>query len=232
LKRNLSASEIVDQILEAGRTLDQERRITHVVLMGMGEPLANYPQTLRALEIMTQPGWGMGFSPRRITLSSVGLVPQIQRLMKETRVNLAISLHAANDKVRGELMPVNRKYSLQELIDCCRSLPIPRRKRITFEYVLLRGVNDSVEDARQLCQLLQGIRCKVNLIPFNPHPGSRFQRPSDLEVERFQQVLNRHGIQINVRRPRGDDIQAACGQLQGDQFRNRQTEPLRAAVAR
>jgi 23S rRNA (adenine2503-C2)-methyltransferase len=127
-------------------------------------------------------------------------------------------------------MPVNRKYSLQELIDCCRSLPIPRRKRITFEYVLLRGVNDTVADARQLCQLLEGIRCKVNLIPFNPHPGSRFQRPSDLAIEQFQQALDRHGMQTNVRRPRGDDIQAACGQLQGEEFPNRQAESLRPAV--
>jgi 23S rRNA (adenine2503-C2)-methyltransferase len=223
LKRNLRASEIIDQILEAGRSLAGERRITHVVLMGMGEPLANYAQTWRALEIMTNPSWGMAISPRRVTVSTVGLVPQIQRLMEETRVNLAVSLHAANDELRGKLMPVNRKYSLRELMDCCRSLPIPRRKRITFEYVLLRGVNDSVEDARQLSQLLQGVRCKVNLIPFNPHPGSAFQRPGDFEVDRFQQLLQQRNIQTNVRRPRGDDIQAACGQLQGEAFHHRQS---------
>jgi len=181
---------------------------------------------------MTDTSRGMGISPRRITLSTVGLVPQIQRLMEETRVNLAISLHAANDELRGQLMPVNRKYSLRELMDACRALPIPRRKRVTFEYVLLRGVNDSVEDARQLCQLLQGIRCKVNLIPFNPHPGSRFQRPTDLEVERFQQVLHQQNIQTNIRRPRGDDIQAACGQLQGEEFRNAQVQSLFTAEAR
>jgi 23S rRNA (adenine2503-C2)-methyltransferase len=241
LKRNLRASEILDQILEVSRTLNAhsspsldertQERITHVVLMGMGEPLANYQQTLRALQVMTDTSWGLGFSSRRITLSTVGLVPQIQKLMDETQVNLAVSLHAANDKLRGELMPVNRKYSLRELMDCCRSLPIPRRKRITFEYVLLRGVNDSVEDARQLCRLLEGIRCKVNVIPFNPHPGSRFQRPTDAEVERFVQFLHENGIQINVRRPRGDDIQAACGQLQGEEQRKRQAEP-QAAVAR
>src|SRR5207253_4315825 len=185
LKRNLSASEILDQILEASRTLAGERRITHIVLMGMGEPLANYTQTLRALEIMTDTSWGMGISPRRITLSTVGLVPQIQRLMEETRVNLAISLHAPNDEIRGRLMPVNRKYSLRELMECCRSLPIPRRKRITFEYVLLSGINDSEEHAVQLCDLLKGIRCKVNVIPFNPHPGSEFQRPAVASIERF-----------------------------------------------
>ena len=217
LKRNLTASEIVDQILEASRTLTAERRVTHVVLMGMGEPLANYANTLRALKIMTDGDWGIGISPRRVTLSSVGLVPQIKKLMAESRVNLAISLHAATDELRGELMPVNRKYSLKQLIDCCRSLPVPRRKRITFEYVLLRGVNDSAEDARALVKLLKGIACKVNVIPFNPHPGSKFERPSEDEIARFQAVLYDAGVQINVRRPRGDDIQAACGQLQGEE---------------
>jgi len=230
-KRNLRASEIIDQVLEASKTLTDGRRITHIVLMGMGEPLANYTETLKALNVMTDTSWGLGFSPRRVTLSSVGLVPQIKRLMEETRVNLAISLHAATDEVRGRLMPVNRKYALRELIDCCRSLPIPRRKRITFEYVLLRGVNDSVEDAQQLAEMLRGIRCKVNVIPFNPHPGSAFQRPSDAEIERFQEVLQEHGLQINVRRPRGDDIQAACGQLQGEEYKQKQRPEPVAAVA-
>jgi 23S rRNA (adenine2503-C2)-methyltransferase len=217
LKRNMSASEIVDQIIEASRGLDGDRRITHVVLMGMGEPLANYAETIRALEIITDGEWGIGISPRRVTLSTVGLVPQIQKLMAETRVNLAISLHAARDEVRGALMPVNRKYSLQQLLDCCRSLPLPRRKRITFEYVLLRGVNDAEQDALQLARLLRGIPSKVNVIPFNPHPGSEFLRPTDAAIERFQDVLHDAGVQVNVRRPRGDDIQAACGQLQGEE---------------
>jgi 23S rRNA (adenine2503-C2)-methyltransferase len=166
---------------------------------------------------MSDVDWGIAIAPRRITLSTVGLVPQIEKLMAETRVNLAISLHAASDELRGELMPINRKYSLKQLIDCCRALPLPRRKRITFEYVLLRGVNDSAEDARNLVKLLKGIPSKVNVIPFNPHPESQFQRPSDREIERFQSVLRVAGVQINVRRPRGDDIQAACGQLQGDE---------------
>jgi len=216
LKRNLSASEIVDQVLEASRSLLPEERITHIVLMGMGEPLANYDHTLRALEIMTDGDWGVGISPRRVTLSTVGLVPQIEKLMAETHVNLAVSLHAATDELRNELMPVNRKYSLTQLIECCRRLPVPRRKRITFEYVLLRGVNDSEADARALVKLLKGIPCKVNVIPFNPHPGSSFQRPSDVDITRFQMVLHHAGVQINVRRPRGDDIQAACGQLNGE----------------
>ena len=217
LKRNLTSSEIVNQVLEVSRSFQNERRITHIVLMGMGEPLANYEQTLRALEIITDSKWGVGISPRRVTLSTVGLVPQIEKLMAETRVNLAISLHAPNNEIRGQLMPVNRKYSLAQLIDCCRSLPIPRRKRITFEYVLLRGVNDSEQHARELAKLLRGIPSKVNVIPFNPHPGSEFLRPTNESIARFQNVLHDAGMQINVRRPRGDDIQAACGQLQGEE---------------
>jgi 23S rRNA (adenine2503-C2)-methyltransferase len=228
LKRNLRASEILDQILEASLAVDQ--RITHVVLMGMGEPLANYAETVKALNVMTDTSWGIGISPRRITLSTVGLVPQIQRLMEETKVNLAVSLHAATDELRGQLMPVNRKYSLQQLMDCCRALPIPRRKRITFEYVLLGGVNDSVEDAQALCRLLQGIRCKVNVIPFNPHPGSLYRRPNPAEVEKFQQFLQSQGLQINIRRPRGDDIQAACGQLQGEETQGKQRLAALAAA--
>lgn len=217
LKRNLTAGEIVDQVLEASRTLSGNRRITHVVLMGMGEPLANYAQTSTALETITDGEWGIGISPRRVTLSTVGLVPQIEKLMEQTRVNLAISLHAPTNELRGELMPVNRKYSLEQLLDCCRKLPIPRRKRITFEYVLLGGVNDSEQQARQLALLLRGIPSKVNVIPFNPHPGSGFSRPAPHQIDRFEKVLREEGVQINVRRPRGDDIQAACGQLQGEE---------------
>ncbi len=217
LQRNLSASEITDQFLEASRTLAPDRRISHIVLMGMGEPLANYANTLRALQVFTDADWGMGISPRRVTLSTVGLVPQIEKLIAETQVNLAISLHAATDELRGRLMPINRKYSLQQLIDCCRRLPLPRRKRITFEYVLLGGVNDSTHDARALAKLLGAVRSKVNVIPFNPHPGSSFQRPGDEAIARFQALLHDDGVQINIRRPRGDDIQAACGQLQGEE---------------
>ena len=216
LNRNLSASEILDQIIEARKSLPADRRITHVVLMGMGEPLANYTQTLKALRIMTDASRGLGISPRRVTLSTVGLVPQMKRLMEESRVILAVSLHATTDELRSQLMPVNRKYPLAEVIDCCRSLPLPKRRRITFEYVLLRGVNDSPEEARRLSRLLNGIRCKINLIPFNPHPGSPYQRPTQDEILQFQAVLHSHGHQVNVRESRGDDIQAACGQLQGE----------------
>jgi 23S rRNA (adenine2503-C2)-methyltransferase len=230
LRRNLSASEIVDQIIETSRTLAENERITHVVLMGMGEPLANYRETVKALEIISNAEWGLGISPRRITLSTVGLVPQIQKLMEETQVNLAISLHAPDDRLRAELMPVNRKYSLSQLLDCCRKLPIPRRKRITFEYVLLGGVNDSERHARELAELLRGIPSKVNVIPFNPHPGSAFSRPLPEDIERFQTVLRNLGVQVNVRRPRGDDIQAACGQLQGEESGRAQRRGASAAA--
>lgn len=213
LKRNLTAAEIVDQVLEAQRRCPDDRRISNLVFMGMGEPLANYDATSAALETITDARSGMGISPRKITISTVGLLPQMRRLMEETRVNLAISLHSVRDEVRSELMPVNRKYPVSELLECCRSLPVPRRKRITFEYLLIDGVNDLAADAAELANKLRGIRCKVNLIPFNPHEGSRYRRPPDPVIERFGETLRRQGIQTHARRPRGDDIQAACGQL-------------------
>jgi 23S rRNA (adenine2503-C2)-methyltransferase len=228
-KRNLSVGEIVDQIIEANREIDAGPRISNIVLMGMGEPLANYANTRQAIEIITDGSWGLGIAPRRVTLSSVGLIPQIEQIMSETNISLAISLHAASDELRGRLMPVNRKYPLKQLLDCCRKLPLPRRKRITFEYVLLRGVNDSAADAAALCHVLRGVPSKVNVIPFNPHPESAFERPAEADVKRFQQVLFDHNIQVNVRRPRGDDIAAACGQLQGQAQGQRRAPAQREA---
>jgi len=213
LKRNLTQAEIVGQVLEAQRRCPDGARISNLVFMGMGEPLANYDATRAALEVITDARSGMGISPRRITVSTVGLLPQMRRLMEETRVNLAISLHSVRDAVRSDLMPVNRKYSVSRLLDCCRSLPVPRRKRITFEYLLLNGVNDAAADAVELAGKLRGIRCKVNLIPFNSHEGSGYRRPPDHVIERFGETLRARGVQTHVRRPRGDDIQAACGQL-------------------
>ena len=213
LKRNLTQAEIVDQVLEVQRRCPEGTRISNLVFMGMGEPLANYDATRGALEAITDARSGMGISPRKITVSTVGLLPQMRRLMEETRVNLAISLHSVRDEVRSELMPVNRKYSVDQLLECCRSLPVPRRKRITFEYLLISGLNDLATDAAELAGKLHGIRCKVNLIPFNPHEGSGYRRPTDHVIERFGETLRARGIQANVRRPRGDDIQAACGQL-------------------
>ena len=213
LKRNLTQAEIVDQVLEAQRRCPDDTRISNLVFMGMGEPLANYDATRGALEVITDARSGMGISPRKITVSTVGLLPPMRRLMEETRVNLAISLHSVRDAVRSELMPVNRKYSVSQLLDCCRSLPVPRRKRITFEYLLMDGVNDGAADAQELAGKLRGIRCKVNLIPFNPHEGSGYRRPPDHVIERFGETLRARGVQAHVRRPRGEDIQAACGQL-------------------
>jgi len=213
LRRNLSKAEILDQILESQRRSPAGRRISNLVFMGMGEPLANYQATRDAIETITDAESGIGISPRKITVSTVGLVPQIQRLMAETNVNLAISLHAVSDGLRSELMPINRKYPLSELLACCESLPIQRRRRITFEYLMIQGLNHYNADAKALGVRLRGIRCKVNLIPFNPHEGSSYARPNEADIERFSEVLRAQGLHVSVRRPRGDDIQAACGQL-------------------
>ncbi len=213
LKRNLTRAEIVGQVLEVQRGCPEGACISNLVFMGMGEPLANYEATCGALDAITDAGSGMGISPRRITVSTAGLVPQMRRLMAETRVNLAVSLHSVRDEVRSTLMPINRKYPVSELLECCRSLPVPRRKRITFEYLLMDGVNDGAADAAELAERIRGIRCKVNLIPFNPHDGSRYRRPPDRVVQRFAETLRAQRVQAHVRRPRGEDIQAACGQL-------------------
>jgi 23S rRNA (adenine2503-C2)-methyltransferase len=213
--RNLKAFEIADQVLEVERILRQERkrRITNIVLMGMGEPLANFDEVMAALKVITSEK-GLGFSPRRVTISTDGLVPEIDRLGNcGVKVNLAVSLNATTDEVRDRIMPVNRRYPIKELLAACRRFPLEPRRRITFEYVLLKGVNDSVEDAHQLARLLRGIKCKVNLIPFNPFPGSEFKRPDDVAVRQFQKVLLDNHYTAPVRESRGSDISAACGQL-------------------
>ncbi len=226
--RNLQAWEIADQVLSVSRMLrlENEHPITNIVLMGMGEPLANFDEVVKALRVMTAEH-GLGISPRRITLSTDGLVPGIDALARSgLRVNLAVSLNASTDEIRDRIMPVNRRYPLRELLATCRRYPLEPRKRITFEYVLLRGVNDSAEDARRVAALLRGIRCKVNLIPFNPFPGSAFERPEEPSIRRFQQILLDHHITAPLRESRGRDISAACGQL-----RERQ-QPAVAATGR
>jgi 23S rRNA (adenine2503-C2)-methyltransferase len=213
--RNLKAHEIADQVLEALRIVKQEgaRGISNIVLMGMGEPLDNFKEVLRALEIITSDK-GLGFSTRRVTLSTSGLAPEIAALAKAgVKVNLAVSLNATTDDIRDQLMPVNRRYPISELLRACRHFPLEPRRRITFEYVMLKGVNDSEDDARRLTRLLKGIRCKVNLLPFNPFPGSAFKRPDDAAVRRFQKILLDHHYTAPVRESRGRDISAACGQL-------------------
>lgn len=213
LHRNLSAAEILGQIAAARRALDSDEEFTNYVFMGMGEPLANYSRLRRALGAMTS-DWGMGISPRRITVSTVGLVPAMERLLGEfPSVNLAVSLHATTDEMRDRIAPINRRYPLGVLIDACQRLPIKRRDRITFEYVMLDGVNDSPADALRLVRMLGPLRAKVNLIFFNPFAGAQFGPSSRAAVEGFQAILQQGNLTATMRESRGGDIAAACGQL-------------------
>ena len=213
IDRNLTAGEIAGQVRVLARELRMLESRFNVVLMGMGEPLHNYEATMKALRILADE-LGLAVSARRITLSTVGVLPALERLATEPFMpNLAISLHSTTEDQRDMLVPVNRKYGLKELLDACRRFPVKRRERITFEYVLLRDVNDSREDARRLVRLLHGIRGKVNLLPLNEAPGIPFERPSDERVNEFARVLADHGVTVSVRKSRGRDIRAACGQL-------------------
>ena len=214
LERNLTAAEIVGQLLAANQLLEGEERVTHIVFMGMGEPLANYGNLVAALRILTDARLGIGYSPRRITVSTVGLVAGIDRLGREDlKVNLAISLHGASDEVRGRIMPVNRSWNLEALMAAVRRYPLAPRQRVFFEYVMLEDVNDSAEEAHRLARLLRGIRAKVNLIPFNDWDGSGFRRPPLPRILAFQAILLDAGITTTVRWSKGEDIGAACGQL-------------------
>lgn len=212
LRRNLTATEIVAQVQAAVAVLEGDERLTNIVFMGMGEPLANYDNVVEAIDILSA-DWGFGLSGRRITVSTVGLVPRMLRLVRETPASIAVSLTATTDELRDRLMPINQRYPLAELIGMCRSLPLPQRRRITFEYVMLDGINDSLDDARRLVKLLAGVRAKVNLIPFNPFPGSDFRPSPDEVIEVFKRRLLDSDLAVSVRRSRGRDIQAACGQL-------------------
>jgi 23S rRNA (adenine2503-C2)-methyltransferase len=214
LKRHLSAGEIVAQVLVGRRHADPGERLRNVVLMGMGEPLHNYDAVARALVLLTHPE-GAALSSRRVTLSTSGLVPQIDRLGADFggQVQLAVSLHAVTDERRSALMPINRKHPLEELMACLRRYPLPRRRRITIEYTLIAGKNDDAGDADRLADLLDGVPSKVNLIPMNPVAGSPLGAPALAAVDAFQARLRARGVATFVRRTRGDDIAAACGQL-------------------
>jgi 23S rRNA (adenine2503-C2)-methyltransferase len=215
-KRNLKVSEIVNQILAAKRALEERQSITNIVLMGMGEPLANYENTLKAIQLMTCSD-AFKISSRRVTLSTVGLLPELERLsIERVPFRLAISLNATEDETRSRLMPVNRRYSLKKLLDLCRRFPLRPRERITFEYVLLKGINDSIQDAKRMVKLLEAIPSKVNLIPLNEAPGIPYERPSDEQVREFQEILMAGGLTAIVRSSKGQEISAACGQLQGE----------------
>jgi 23S rRNA (adenine2503-C2)-methyltransferase len=213
LIRHLTAGEIVGQVRVLADALAMRDRTFNIVLMGMGEPLHNYDATMQALALLNEPD-GLALPPRRVTLSTVGLVPMLDRLATEPLMpNLAISLHATTEAQRAAIVPPTKKYSLGAIIDACRRFPLSKRSRITFEYVLLAGVNDSLADARRLVRLLDGIKAKVNLIPLNAAPGIPFERPADAAVDAFAAVLADKGMTVSVRRSRGRDIRAACGQL-------------------
>ena len=237
--RNLSAADIVGQVWMANRELgyqpDGDRIVTNVVFMGMGEPLANYRNVVPAIQVLVD-DYGFNISRRRVTVSTSGLVPQMERLGEECNVALAVSLHAADDALRDELVPINRRHPIAELLDACWRYAERRANRhITFEYVLLDGVNDSEADMRRLAKLLAHRPAKVNLIPFNPFPGTEFRRSPDAVVERCRDFLLRTGIRTTIRRTRGDEIDAACGQLAGqvnDRMRYRLGDKLVSISAR
>ncbi len=216
LMRNLSAGEIVDQVYLAKELLAVEapgQRITNIVYMGMGEPLHNFDEVMQSLHILTH-DLGANLSHRRITVSTVGLVPGLRKLAKsDLRPNLAVSLNASCDEIRDQVMPINKKYPIAVLLQTLREFPLEKRRRITFEYVLLAGVNDSDADAARVAKLLAGFPCKLNIIPWNPHPLAPYKRPSPEAIERFQNRAKALGLATYLRTPRGDDIAAACGQL-------------------
>jgi 23S rRNA (adenine2503-C2)-methyltransferase len=237
LVRNLSAQEIVGQVMLARDALGEwpspqdDRQLTNVVLMGMGEPLFNYDNVAKALKIVMDHE-GLSLSRRKITLSTSGVVPMIERCGQELGVNLAISLHAVTDELRDTLVPLNKKYPIALLLEACRNYPgSSNARRITFEYVMLRGVNDSPAEARELVRLLEGIPAKVNLIPFNPWPGAPFERSTAAAIKLFSDIVNAAGYSSPVRTPRGEDIMAACGQLKSDSVRRRKSAPASEAAA-
>ncbi|MFA9460848.1 23S rRNA (adenine(2503)-C(2))-methyltransferase RlmN [Thiohalorhabdus methylotrophus] len=220
-KRNLATGEIIAQVRHARSVVGD--RLTNIVFMGMGEPLLNYDAVLRTIHLLMD-DYAFGLSRRRITVSTVGVVPKITELGQDTPVNLAISLHGVTDEVRDYIVPINRTYPLERLLQACRDYPLPPNRRITFEYVMLDGVNDSPEEARMLADRLAGIPAKVNLIPFNPFPQAEFRRSPQKTIDRFRDILLERGMVAVTRTPRGEDIDAACGQLQG-QARAREQQP-------
>lgn len=234
LVRNLEASEIVQQFMIARDALDdwpsgkESPLMANIVMMGMGEPLYNYENVAKALKIIMDSD-GIAFSRRKITLSTSGVVPMIEQCGAELGVNLAISLHAVTNEIRDEIVPLNKKYPIKDLLDACRRYPAASNsKRITFEYVMLKGVNDSLADARELVRLISGIPSKVNLIPFNPWPGSPFECSSKETIRAFAEVVNNAGYAAPVRKTRGQDILAACGQLRSESIRQSKSRRVHA----
>lgn len=214
-QRNLESSEILDQILGVRATLSSTEKIRNLVFMGMGEPLLNFENVVRALEIVCSSP-GLQFSHRRVTLSTAGIIPEMKKLLaRKNFVKLAISLNATTEEQRNLLMPINRKYPLAEILQACRQVPLPNREKITFEYVLLQGINDTADDALRLARLLKDLPAKINLIPFNEHPASPFKRPKDETIQEFREILLARRFTTVIRQSKGADILAACGQLGG-----------------
>jgi len=211
--RNLSKGEIIAQVRDIASHLESSRRLTNLVLMGMGEPLANYQNVVEAVNTLTDSDTGLGFSSRRVTISTAGLVPKLADLGRESTANLAISLNAADNSTRDRLMPINRKYPIEKLLDACVRFPLRPRRRITFEYVLIKGINDSTQDAQRLTALLRPLRAKINLIPFNTYEGCEFERPAEAVIDNFKEILTRNHYTAIIRCSKGQDISAACGQL-------------------
>ena len=237
LVRNLSAAEIVNQVMVARDTLGEwptsteDRLLTNIVFMGMGEPLYNLDNVVEAIETITD-GEGISISKRRITVSTAGVAPKIPELGARTGAMLAISLHATNDDLRNELVPINKKYNLKELFDAIRQYPdLSNSKRVTFEYVMLKGVNDSLAEARDLVRLMKHVPAKINLIPFNPWPGTKYECSDWQTIEAFAEVLNRAGYASPIRTPRGRDILAACGQLRSESVKEKASEALKRRLA-
>ena len=236
--RNLTSHDIVGQVLIARDALDEwptpqdgtTRLLSNIVLMGMGEPLYNFDNVAKAMKIVMDPE-GISLSRRRITLSTSGVVPMIERCGQELEVNLAISLHAVTNDIRDHIVPINKKYPIKTLLEACKNYPgVSNARRITFEYIMLKDVNDTDADARELVRLLKDIPSKVNLIPFNPWPGSQFERSSNNRIHRFADIVAQSGISAPIRKPRGEDILAACGQLKSESVKIRKSALLQAAV--
>ena len=237
LVRNLTAAEIVGQVMAVKDDLEEwpsggdDRRLSNIVFMGMGEPLYNLDNVAKAIDVISD-GDGISISRRRITVSTSGVVPEMKRLGEETSAMLAISLHAVNDPLRDELVPINRKYPIAELLDACRNYPgVGNARRITFEYVMLKDVNDSDAEARELVRLLKGVPAKINLIPFNPWPGAPYECSSWERIEAFADIVNRAGYASPIRTPRGRDILAACGQLKSESVKKRAADIRREQAA-
>ncbi|MFH2065623.1 MAG: 23S rRNA (adenine(2503)-C(2))-methyltransferase RlmN [Pseudomonadota bacterium] len=218
--RNLTPGEILAQIRDVRNTMDHPEFLKNVVLMGMGEPLANYDNVIKALDTMRDADHGLKISARKITISTAGLISKFAALGRDTNVNLAISLNASDNKTRSMLMPINQKYPIEDLIQACRRYPLAPREKITFEYILIKGVNDSSDDADRLIQLLRPVKAKINLIPFNEHPESDWKRPDVQVVDQFLQRLHDAGYTAIIRYSKGLDISAACGQLRANRIQN------------